>query len=134
MMKVYREQHGQALVEMALVLPLFFLLLFGVIEMGRIGHAYITVSNAAREGARLATIGEEEDSKIREAVLNAAPGLNLSALTVEITPNQLNRQSSFSGQAVSVQVTYPVQLIIPVISNVIPNPVVVKSTLTMRLE
>lgn len=134
MIKLYREQHGQALVEMALVLPLFFLLLFGVIEMGRIGHAYITVSNAAREGARLATIGEEEDSKIREAVLNAAPGLNLSALTVEITPNQLNRQSSFSGQPVSVQVTYPVQLIIPVISNVIPNPVVVKSTLTMRLE
>lgn len=130
MMKLRREQHGQALVEMALVLPLFFLLLFGVIEMGRIGHAYITVSSAARAGARLATIGGT-DLEIREAVLNAAPALNSSALTVEITPNQLNRHS---GQGVSVHVTYPVQLIIPVISNVIPNPVVVNSTLNMRLE
>ena len=130
MMKLRREQHGQALVEMALVIPLFFLLLFGVIEMGRIGHAYITVSSAARAGARLATIGGT-DLEIREAVLNAAPALNSSALTVEITPNQLNRQS---GQGVSVQVTYPVQLIIPIISNVIPNPVVVNSTLNMRLE
>lgn len=130
MMKFHREQHGQALVEMALVLPLILLLLFGVIEMGRIGHAYITVSNAAREGARLATIGGK-DSEIRDAVLNAAPGLNSSALTVVITPNQFNRQS---GQGVSVQVTYPVQLMIPVISNVIPNPVIVNSTLNMRLE
>ena len=130
MMKLRREQHGQALVEMALVIPLFFLLLFGVIEMGRIGHAYITVSSAARAGARLATIGGT-DLEIREAVLNAAPTLNSSALTVEITPNQLNRQS---GQGVTVQVMYPVQLIIPIISNVIPNPVVVNSTLNMRLE
>ena len=130
MMKLRREQHGQALVEMALVIPLFILLLFGVIEMGRIGHAYITVSSAARAGARLATIGGT-DLEIREAVLNAAPTLNSSALTVEITPNQLNRQS---GQGVTVQVMYPVQLIIPIISNVIPNPVVVNSTLNMRLE
>lgn len=130
MMKLRQEQHGQALVEMALVIPLFLLLLFGVIEMGRIGHAYITVSSAVRAGARLATIGGS-DIEIREAVQNAAPTLNSSALTVEIAPNQLNRKS---GQEVSVQVTYPVQLIIPVISNIIPNPVVVKSTLNMRLE
>ncbi len=130
MMKLRREQNGQALVEMALILPLFLLLLFGVIEMGRIGHAYITVSSAVRAGARLATIGGT-DIEIQEAVLNAAPTLNSSALTVEVTPNQFNRKS---GQGVSVQVTYPVQLIIPVISNIVPNPVVVKSTLNMRLE
>jgi Flp pilus assembly protein TadG len=130
MLKLSREQNGQALVEMALVIPLFLLLLFGVIEMGRIGHAYITISNAAREGARLATIGGS-DIEIREAVQNATPTLNSSALTVEITPNQFNR---LSGQGVSVQVTYPVQLIIPVITNIVPNPVVVKSTLNMRLE
>lgn len=130
MMKLRREQNGQALVEMALVIPFFLLLLFGVIEMGRIGHTYITVSSAARAGARLATIGGS-DIEIREAVLNSAPTLNSSALTVEVTPNQPNRKS---GQGVSVQVTYPVQLIIPVISNIVPNPVVVKSTLNMRLE
>jgi Flp pilus assembly protein TadG len=129
-MRLRREQHGQALVEMALVIPLFFLLLFGVIEMGRISYAYITVSNAARAGARIATIGGT-DLEIQSAVLNAAPALNSSELTIKITPTQVYRQS---GQGVSVQVAYPVRLMIPVISNVIPNPVVVNSTLNMRLE
>ncbi|MCO5386708.1 MAG: pilus assembly protein [Desulfosporosinus sp.] len=46
-----KGDEGQALVEMALILPLLFLLLFGVIEMGRIGYAYISISNATREGA-----------------------------------------------------------------------------------
>lgn len=130
MMKFRREQRGQALVEMALVIPLFFMLLFGVIEMGRIGYAYISVSNAARVGTRLATTGGT-DLEIRNAVLDAAPTLNPSEITIQISPNQVSRQS---GQGVSVQVTYPVELIIPVISNVIPNPVVVSSTLSMRLE
>lgn len=130
MWKLRREQKGQALVEMALVIPLFFILLFGVIEMGRIGYAYITVSNAARAGARLATTGGT-DQEIRAAVFEAAPSLNPSELTIQITPNESSRQS---GQGVTVEVTYPVELVIPIISNVIPNPIVVSSTLSMRLE
>jgi hypothetical protein len=129
-MNLLRKQEGQALVEMALVIPLFFLLLFGVIEMGRIGHAYITVSNAAREGARLATTGGT-DQEILETIYKAAPSLNLSEVTIEINPNEVYRQS---GQGVSIKVSYPVHLIIPLINNMIPNPIIVNSTLRMRLE
>jgi len=125
-----KGEHGQALVEMALVLPLFFLLLFGVIEMGRVGYAYITVSNAARAGGRVATIGAA-DSEITSSVQNAATSLDPASLTINITPNQALRHS---GQAVTLQVTYPVQLIIPLISNIIPNPVVVSASIIMRLE
>ena len=128
--RLWKGEHGQALVEMALVLPLFFLLLFGVIEMGRVGYAYITVSNAAREGGRIATIGGT-DLDINSSIKNAAVSLDSASLTITITPPQSQRQS---GQAVTVQVTYPVQLIIPLISNVIPNPVVVSSSIIMRLE
>lgn len=125
-----RNEHGQALVEMALVLPLFFLLLFGVIEMGRIGYAYITVSNAAREGGRVATIGGT-DLDINSSIKNAAASLDPASLTINITPAQDQRQS---GQGVTVTVSYPVQLIIPLISNILPNPVVVSSSTIMRLE
>lgn len=125
--KLRRDQRGQALVEMALVIPLFFLLLFGVIEMGRIGHAYISVSNAARAATRLATIGGS-DLEIQSAAFEAAPTLDPSQITIIVSPN---RQS---GQAISVQVTYPVKLIIPIFSNIIPNPVNVSTTLKMRLE
>lgn len=128
--KLRTGEHGQALVEMALVLPLFFLLLFGVIEMGRIGYAYITISNAAREGGRVATIGGT-DSEINTSVQNAATSLDPASLVINITPNQALR---LSGQGVTIQVSYPVQLVIPIISAVIPNPVVVSSSIVMRLE
>ena len=131
MIRRLREgERGQALVEMALVLPLFFLLLFGVIEMGRVGYAYITVSNAAREGGRVATIGGT-DLEITSSIKNAATSLNPASLTINITPTQALR---LSGQGVTVQVAYPVQLVIPIISNVIPNPFVVSTSIVMRIE
>jgi len=128
--RLRKGEHGQALVEMALVLPLLFLLLFGVIEMGRVGYAYITVSNAARAGGRTATIGGT-DLDINSSIKNAAVSLDPASLTITITPLQSLRQS---GQSVTVQVTYPVQLIIPIISNVISNPVIVSASISMRME
>lgn len=128
--KLWKGEHGQALAEMALVLPLFLLLLFGVIEMGRVGYAYITVSNAAREGGRVATIGGT-DPEIESSIENAATSLDSMSLTIIISPLEADRQS---GQEVTIDVTYPVQLVIPIISNVIPNPVVVSSSIVMRLE
>lgn len=47
---------GQALVEFALVAPIFFLLLFGIIEGGRFILYYQTLNNATREGARYAIV------------------------------------------------------------------------------
>lgn len=129
-MELRKGEQGQALVEMALVIPLFFLLLFGVIEMGRIGFAYVSVSNASRAGVRMATTGGT-DQDIQTVVSQAAPTLDQTELTTIITPTQAYR---LSGQTVQVQVTYPVHLIIPLISNILPNPFTVSSTLSMRVE
>jgi hypothetical protein len=51
-----RRQGGQSLTEFALVAPLFFLLLFAIIEAGRFIYYYETLSNATREGARYAIV------------------------------------------------------------------------------
>lgn len=128
--KIGTREHGQAMVEMALVLPLFFLLLFGVIEMGRVGYAYITVSNAVREGGRVATLGGR-NSDIVTAIEKAATALDPISLTIIIAPLEDDRQS---GQEVKIYVTYPVKLVIPIISNVITNPVIVSSSIVMRME
>jgi Flp pilus assembly protein TadG len=53
---VRRRCEGQALAEVALVAPLFFALLFGVIDLGRVIWANDVVANAAREGARWASV------------------------------------------------------------------------------
>ena len=51
-----RGSHGQSLVEFALVLPIFLLLLFGLIDMGRYVYLNSTLSQAAREAARVAAV------------------------------------------------------------------------------
>jgi Flp pilus assembly protein TadG len=50
------RSRGQALVEVALVSPLFFALLFGLIDLGRVIWAIDSVGAAAREGARYASV------------------------------------------------------------------------------
>lgn len=51
-----RSERGAALVEMALVLPLFLLLVFGIMEAGWLFAQLTETRNAAREGARLAVV------------------------------------------------------------------------------
>lgn len=51
-----RRPAGQAMVEFALVAPMFFLLLFAIIEAGRFIFYYETLSHATREGARYAIV------------------------------------------------------------------------------
>ena len=51
-----RKRRGQALVEFAFVAPIFFFLLFGIIEGGRFIFYYETLNNATREGARYAIV------------------------------------------------------------------------------
>ena len=50
------KSRGQALPEFALIAPLFFLLLFGIIEAGRFVFYYEVLNNATREGARYAIV------------------------------------------------------------------------------
>jgi hypothetical protein len=55
------RQKGQTLVEFALILPILLLVIFVIIESGRIFQAYITVQHAAREGARYAITGRWDE-------------------------------------------------------------------------
>jgi Flp pilus assembly protein TadG len=51
-----RRSGGQALAEVALVAPLFFLMVFGILDIGRVVWANDVAGNAAREGARYASV------------------------------------------------------------------------------
>jgi Flp pilus assembly protein TadG len=56
-MKLHRRRsRGQSLVEFALVLPLFLLMIMGVVDAGRLVYMNSTLSNAAREGARTGSV------------------------------------------------------------------------------
>lgn len=57
---------GQALVEFALVLPILLLLVLGVIDFARAWNAYQVITDAAREGARLAVVAKSTPATIAE--------------------------------------------------------------------
>jgi Flp pilus assembly protein TadG len=69
-----RGSRGQAMVEFALVIPLFLLLVSGMVDFGLGLNASITISNAAREGGRLGVITPDA-AKISTRVTNVASGL-----------------------------------------------------------
>ena len=58
---------GQALVEFALVIPLFLLLMVALFDMGRAVFAYNTLTNAAREGARMAIVNQDKPTIVERA-------------------------------------------------------------------
>jgi Flp pilus assembly protein TadG len=58
---------GQALVEFSLVIPLFLLLLVTLFDAGRAVFAYNTLTNAAREGARIAIVNQDVPAIIARA-------------------------------------------------------------------
>lgn len=53
-------QRGQTLAEFALVLPIFLLVVFGLFDVGRAVFTYNSLTNAAREAARLAVVNQDE--------------------------------------------------------------------------
>jgi hypothetical protein len=53
------SEHGAAAVEMALVLPILLILVFGLIEFGFAFNAQISLTQAVREGVRVGAIGDD---------------------------------------------------------------------------
>jgi Flp pilus assembly protein TadG len=62
-----RRGRGQALVEFALVIPIFLLLLVALFDVGRAVFSYNTLTNAAREGARTAIVNQDVPSIVARA-------------------------------------------------------------------
>jgi Flp pilus assembly protein TadG len=128
--KTRERQKGQALVEFALVLPLLLLLLFGIVEFGRIFAADLMVIQSAREGARVGAVGEGDTAIIQRVRDTAAP-LDPSLLEIRITPGEEDRTR---GAEVRVEVSYPVQVFAPFISIFTGEVVTVEAMMTMRVE
>ena len=110
--KRIRQDHGQDLVETALTLPLLLMLLFGIVEFGRVIFVYNSLSNAAREGARYAIIHPASVSLTR--CVDAGPSdtivLAACASTQGLPQDMVEVQVSTPSGAVRVVVTGVVQL------------------------
>lgn len=127
-------EKGQALVEFVFVLPLFLVLVLAVVDFGMGLHAWISVTNGAREGARLGSV-EATAGEIETKVRQVTNTLDQSKLTVTTT----NAQGD-PGEGVTVKVDYKYKLITPlggiigVLGGSIGSTLDLSSQSEMRLE
>ena len=100
------RDRGAAAVEFALLLPVLLLLVFGIIDFGRALNAQITLTQAAREGSRLAALGE---ANVVSGTQAAATGLNPVSVAVTACP-----AGAGAGVNAVVKATYTFSFVTPI--------------------
>lgn len=121
-------RRGQALVEFSLVIPIFLLVMISLFDLGRAVFSYNTLTNAAREGARMAIVNQNVPMIIDRAKRQSAMvELNDPAVTVAFYQVDENGRADTSDPCnlvavgclavVSFEATY--EPITPFISNIV---------------
>jgi len=123
-----RPSPGQALVEFSLVAPLFFLILFAIIDFGRYVYYVQILNNAAREGARYAIVhgansipptGPPDDpsgTAVIDVVRTYAIGvIGRSDASVLLIVPTWDPDNNHRGSKVTVEVTYAFRSAIPIV-------------------
>jgi Flp pilus assembly protein TadG len=136
--RLRKREDGQSLVEFALVLPIFLLVLFAIVDFGMAFHAWITVANSAREGGRLGSV-HASAAAIEQRVRDTADTLDQDNLPVSVS--NADDQGGQPGESVVVDVSYSYSLMTPladllslVSGGTIPDTITLDSNATMRLE
>ena len=100
-----KKRHGAAAVEFAIVAPIFFLLIFGIIEIGRAVMVQQIITNASREGARRAVLEGATVADVSNIVTTYLANASLPSAAVAFP--QGNPESVSYGNPVEVRVSIP---------------------------
>ena len=138
------SERGAALLEVALTLPLLLLVAGGIFEFGRAYQTWQVLTNAAREGARVAVLPGTTDASVEERVqtyLESGLIAGASDAVVTITRNNVIAIGAGTATASRVQVAFPFSFIVlqPVARLVVAGstlgaPLTMTASATMRNE
>jgi Flp pilus assembly protein TadG len=100
------KRRGAAAVEFAVVAPIFFLVVLGMLEMGRAIMVQQILTNASREGARLAVLDGSTATTVKTSVQTylSAASITASAATITCSPEP---STATDGTAITVTVSIP---------------------------
>lgn len=126
-----RSEKGASAVEFALILPILLMIVFAIFEFGIAYNNYISLTHAAREGARLAAVNRDEIEGwdwFEARVKNSSP-----TITNKIESITLAGEDGDIGDPVSVTVTMAAFIIeIPFAGTY--GPITMSNTATLRIE
>ena len=140
-----RNDRGAELIELAFVLPILLLVLAAIVDFGFLFQKWEAVTNAAREGARLAslpsytgTVGGDVDARIR-SYLNASGLPDGPAVIPQVVYSTETLPSGKTVSVATVSVAYPANLsylgpIAALIGGTSQNSIMIRAVSTMRME
>jgi Flp pilus assembly protein TadG len=102
-----RKRLGAAAVEFAVVAPVFFLLVFGMIEFGRMVMIQQVITNASREGARKAVLDGSTESNVKSSVVTYMANGGVTIATSNVTVNPTDPSAAAAGSPITVTVSVP---------------------------
>ena len=121
------REDGSAVVELALLLPVVFLVLLAAVQVGLLARDQLVLTQAARAGAREAAVSLDE-GQVRAAILAAAPGLDGGGIGLEVS------REGGQGDPVQVTLAYEVAIAGPLAGWLLPGSVELRASATMRQE
>jgi Flp pilus assembly protein TadG len=140
MLKRFRNQRGAALIETAITIPLVLLVSVSIFEFGRAYQTWQVLTNAAREGARVAVLEQYTDAQVSNIVrtyLTNGRLTNAAGATITVVRNE----PFGTATASRITVNYPFQFMVlnPVARLVQSNstagtPLTMQSSALMRNE
>ena len=116
-----KKRCGAAAVEFAIVAPVLLLLVFGMIEYGRMVMVQQVITNASREGARRAVLDGATTQDVTSVVENYLTSGSISGATVSVTPDP--PENAAFGEPVTVQVQIPFDQV-----SWLPSPMYLRGT------
>ena len=137
-----RDRHartrGQSLVELAIIAPVFLLLLLSAIDLGRLMYSQITITNAAKEGALVASQGGtfqsnqpcSDTNTVMCGVLTEAKGgfVEVEQTRVGLSPATCDPNAMYPSSGVpptvTVTVSSPFRVVTPIIGSIVGNNLV----------
>jgi len=130
----WRSERGQNLIEAAVIVPLFLLLTFGLIDFGTVFYTYLALENGVSQATRYAVTGQQmddsmnpgqklpRDQSIRIAMRQATPTLSIpdSAFSFyDVTKSTAG--SGGPGDVIRVSVNYNINLFTPLLRSFFTN-------------
>ena len=128
--KIFKNEKGASAVEFALILPILVILIFGIVEFGIAFNNYITITHAAREGARRAAV-DLFNPDLKDYIKEMAFPLALTDDDIVIEFEGDEADPPPIGDPVSVEITYNFGISIPLVGS---WEVPLKNKAIMRLE
>ena len=133
-----KKRRGAAVVEFAVVLPVFFLLVFGMIEFGRMVMVQQVLTNASREAARIGVLDGTTSEEVKTSVVNYLTSASIPfdpatpGNSVTVTPSPPS--SAGFGEPVTVTITLPFSQVSWLPSPMYLGATTLSATTVMRRE